>query len=229
MRRGTARHERSNLSKKAAVCCLRPRRPRGSISGSPAHRWAEGRIERFTELAAEVARLKVDLIVAATTPAVIAAKHGELHVVAPEFDARDSQALVVVNGFIPIIPALVNPSCLPPPATSGARDRVQGEIPESNALAVLGRRGRSHECECDRNKQDTAHSRLPQGDALTSLPPARRTSLAQETVDILRLVEILGRFKRNLVPCAARVKKAGGATACSCVQKPPRNRLTQVR
>src|SRR5262249_61633324 len=33
----------------------------------------------------------------------------------------------------------------------------------------------------------------------------------------------------NLVPCAARVKKAGGATACSCVQKPPRNRLTQVR
>src|SRR5262249_18279220 len=87
MRRGTARHERSNLSKKAAVCCLRPRRPRGSISGSPAHRWAEGRIERFTELAAEFARLKVDLIVAATTPAVIAAKHGKLHVVAPEFDA----------------------------------------------------------------------------------------------------------------------------------------------
>src|SRR5215471_6365690 len=25
------------------------------------------------------------------------------------------------------------------------------------------------------------------------------------------------------------LKKAGGATACSCVQKPPRNRLTQVR
>jgi hypothetical protein len=103
MRRGTARHERSNLSKKAAVCCLRPRRPRGSISGSPAHRRAEGRIERFTELAAEFARLKVDLIVAATTPAVIAAKHGELHVVAPEFDDGDAQALVVANGFIPII------------------------------------------------------------------------------------------------------------------------------
>src|SRR5262245_46753516 len=38
------------------------------------YRWAEGRIERFTELAAEYARLKVDLIVASTTPAVIAAK-----------------------------------------------------------------------------------------------------------------------------------------------------------
>src|SRR5262249_18824123 len=34
---------------------------------------------------------------------------------------------------------------------------------------------------------------------------------------------------RTLVPCAARVKKGGGATACSCVQKPPRNRLMQVR
>src|SRR5262249_1923649 len=33
----------------------------------------------------------------------------------------------------------------------------------------------------------------------------------------------------TLVPCAALVKKAGGASACSCVQKPPRNRLTQVR
>jgi putative tryptophan/tyrosine transport system substrate-binding protein len=38
------------------------------------YRWAEGRAERFTELAAEFARLKVDLIVASTTPAVIAAK-----------------------------------------------------------------------------------------------------------------------------------------------------------
>jgi len=38
------------------------------------YRWAEGRTERFTELAAEFAGLKVDLIVASTTPAVIAAK-----------------------------------------------------------------------------------------------------------------------------------------------------------
>ena len=38
------------------------------------YRWAERRTERFTEIAAEFARLKVDLIVAATTPAVIAAK-----------------------------------------------------------------------------------------------------------------------------------------------------------
>ena len=38
------------------------------------YRWAEGRQERFAEIAAEFVQLKVDLIVAATTPAVIAAK-----------------------------------------------------------------------------------------------------------------------------------------------------------
>jgi len=38
------------------------------------YRWAEGRPERFLEIAAEFARLKVDVIIAAGTPAVLAAK-----------------------------------------------------------------------------------------------------------------------------------------------------------
>ena len=38
------------------------------------YRWAEGRSERFTEIAAEFVRLKVDVIVTSGTPAVIAAK-----------------------------------------------------------------------------------------------------------------------------------------------------------
>jgi putative tryptophan/tyrosine transport system substrate-binding protein len=37
-------------------------------------RWAEGRTERFADIAAEFVRLKVDVIVTASTPAVIAAK-----------------------------------------------------------------------------------------------------------------------------------------------------------
>jgi len=40
------------------------------------------------------------------------------------------------------------------------------------------------------------------------------------------LFEIAAAYSRRL---RMRKKKAGGATACSCVQKPPRNRLTQVR
>jgi putative tryptophan/tyrosine transport system substrate-binding protein len=38
------------------------------------YRWAEGRSERYAEIAAELVRLKVDVIVAHSTPAVIAAK-----------------------------------------------------------------------------------------------------------------------------------------------------------
>ena len=38
------------------------------------YRWAEGRSERFAEIAAEFVRLKVDVIVAVTTPAALAAK-----------------------------------------------------------------------------------------------------------------------------------------------------------
>src|SRR5262245_4227733 len=38
------------------------------------YRWAEGRSERFAEIAAEFARLKVDVIVTYATPPVIAAK-----------------------------------------------------------------------------------------------------------------------------------------------------------
>jgi putative ABC transport system substrate-binding protein len=38
------------------------------------YRWAEGRAERFTDIAAEFARLKVDVIFTYSTPAVLAAK-----------------------------------------------------------------------------------------------------------------------------------------------------------
>src|SRR5262245_7994746 len=38
------------------------------------YRWAEGRSERFVEIATEFVQLKVDVIVASTTQAVIAAK-----------------------------------------------------------------------------------------------------------------------------------------------------------
>ena len=38
------------------------------------YRWAEGRSERFAEIATELVRLKVDVIVTSSTPAVIAVK-----------------------------------------------------------------------------------------------------------------------------------------------------------
>src|SRR5215831_4990553 len=87
----------------------------------------------------------------------------ELYIVASRFDACDPQALVVVNRSVPIILALVGtPIVFSRRRHLERRDRVQGEIPESNALAVLRRHGRAHESECDRSKQHSAHPRLPQ-------------------------------------------------------------------
>src|SRR5262249_1104002 len=74
----------------------------------------------------------------------------ELHIVASGFDARDSQALVVVDRSIPIILALVGtPTVFPRRRHLERRDRVQGEIPEANALAVLPRHARTPESQCD--------------------------------------------------------------------------------
>jgi putative ABC transport system substrate-binding protein len=42
------------------------------------YRWAEGRSERFTEIAAEFVRLKVNVIVTSSTPAILAAKQATL-------------------------------------------------------------------------------------------------------------------------------------------------------
>src|SRR5262249_25103709 len=88
---------------------------------------------------------------------------GELYIVAAGFDACDSQALVVINRSIPIILALVGtPGVFSRRRHLETRDRVQGEIPESNALAVLSRHVRAYEYKCDRSKQHTtAHHFLP--------------------------------------------------------------------
>ena len=52
-----------------------------------------------------------------------------------------------------------------------------------------------------------------------------RLDQLKELDDMIRLG---GRLETLIRPSAGLVKKAGGVTACSCVQKPTRNRLTQV-
>ncbi len=59
-------------------------------------RYAEGRVERLPDLAAELVRLKVDLIVAATTPAIQAAKQ-----------ATRTIPIVMANSFDPVGTGLV--------------------------------------------------------------------------------------------------------------------------
>ena len=61
-----------------ADCCFRAAAARARLDprppAPPDYRWAEGRGERFTELAAELVRLKVDVIVTSGTPGFSAAK-----------------------------------------------------------------------------------------------------------------------------------------------------------
>ena len=59
-------------------------------------RYAEGRVERLPDLAAELVRLKVDMIVTATTPAVQAAKQ-----------ATSTIPIVMANSFDPVGTGLV--------------------------------------------------------------------------------------------------------------------------
>src|SRR5262249_24544920 len=44
------------------------------------YRWAEGRTERFAEIAAEFVRVKVDVILTSGTPAIMASKEATSHI-----------------------------------------------------------------------------------------------------------------------------------------------------
>lgn len=77
-------------------------RERGWIEGRNIvieQRWAEGRVERFPELAAELVRLKVDVIAAATTDAVVAARKVTQTIPIVASLIRDPISLGLVQSF----------------------------------------------------------------------------------------------------------------------------------
>ena len=105
------------------------------------YRWAEGRTERFTELAAEFARLKVDLIVAATTPAVIAAKQ-----------ATSVIPIVITTANDPVATGLVASLARPGGNVTGLSNQMADTaakrlellrevVPGLRRLAILGNAG----------------------------------------------------------------------------------------
>ena len=76
-------------------------RERGYVEGRDIvieERWAEGRSERFPDLAAEMVRLNVDVIVAVSTPAALAAKSATT-VIPIVFIASDPLGSGVVSGL----------------------------------------------------------------------------------------------------------------------------------
>ena len=73
------------------------------------YRWAEGRSERFAEIAAEFVRLKVDVIVTYGTPAVLAAKQATS--VIPIVFAVASDPVGAASSPVWRGPAATSPAC----------------------------------------------------------------------------------------------------------------------
>src|SRR5262249_48495083 len=111
-------------------------RPRGGLCGEEGH-YLRHSASCVSSLQQTPRRLLPPDVAPGDNPADLVAA---LYIVASWFDACDSQALVVVDRSIPIILALVGtPTVFAGRRHLERRDRVQGEIPESNALAVLSR------------------------------------------------------------------------------------------
>ena len=84
----------------------------GSIEGRNVaieYRWAEGRNERYTEIATEFARLKVDVIVTTGTAAVVAAKQATASIPIVFTSAGDP----VTTGLVASLarPGAMSPDC----------------------------------------------------------------------------------------------------------------------
>src|SRR5215472_9209666 len=105
------------------------------------YRWGEGRNERFAEIAAEFVRLKVDLIVASTTPAVIAAKQATAII-----------PIVIATANDPVGTGLVASLARPGGNVTGLSNQmadtagkrlelVQEVVPGLRRLAILGNVG----------------------------------------------------------------------------------------
>src|SRR5690242_1888097 len=105
----------------------------------------------------------------------------KLHVIASRVDARDAQALVVVDRAVAIVLVLVGvPGIAPGRRELQARDCIEREIPESNGLLALRHRLRAREYEGKATEQDPDHAVSPSGSARSLTP----TLLAQEAIQV---------------------------------------------
>jgi putative tryptophan/tyrosine transport system substrate-binding protein len=105
------------------------------------YRWAEGRTERYAEIAAEFVRLKVDVIVTHSTAAVVAAKQATSVIPIVFTNAGDP----VANG---LVASLARPSgnitglSIQGTDTAGKRlDLLREVVPSLRRLAIMGNVG----------------------------------------------------------------------------------------
>jgi putative ABC transport system substrate-binding protein len=101
------------------------------------YRWAEGRTERYAEIAAEFVRLKVDLIVAVTTPAAIAAKQATSVIPIVFVGANDPVGTGIVTSLARPSGNVTGLSAQQPDLAGKRLELLREVIPQLRRLAIL--------------------------------------------------------------------------------------------
>ena len=101
-------------------------------------RWAQGKLERFPDLVAELVQLKVDVIVAATDPAVAAAQKATRTIPVVMVFVTDPVALGFVANFARPGGNITGLASQPPEITGKRLQLLREVTPNSARIAVLG-------------------------------------------------------------------------------------------
>jgi putative ABC transport system substrate-binding protein len=122
------------------------------------YRWAEGHNERYTEIAAELVRLKVDVIFAPTTPAVIAAKQATSTIPIVLAVASDPVGAGLVEGLARPGGQITGLS-IQSADTAGKRlEFLREVVPNGRRLAILSFIGNPSSVRESREVEATAHA-----------------------------------------------------------------------
>jgi putative ABC transport system substrate-binding protein len=100
-------------------------------------RWTEGKIERFPDLAAELVRLKVDLIVTVSWRAAVAAKHATTTIPVVFMQAGDPVATGLVASLARPGGNLTGISDLSPETSAKRLELLKEVVPKATRVAIL--------------------------------------------------------------------------------------------
>jgi hypothetical protein len=149
------------------------------------YRWAEGRSERFAEIAAEFVRLKVDVILTHNTPPVLAAKRATSVIPIVFATAGDPVGSGIV-GSLSRPEGNITGLSSQAPETAGKRLELLLElVPSLRRLAILSDVGNpfsardADEVRKAARPSDSRSSRSQSGDPEISIPRSKRSGAAR--------------------------------------------------
>ena len=112
----------------------------GSVEGQNIaieYRWAEGQLDRLPDLAAELVRLKVDVIVASSTPTALAAKNATRTIPIVFVTAGDPVGSGLVAGIARPGGNITGLSLLAPEIVAKQLQLLKEAVPQASRVAVL--------------------------------------------------------------------------------------------